>query len=347
MDFLLYGANGYTAQLMLPEIQKKGWTPLLAGRSEDKIKPLAEKYGWPYRIFTVHDRQAIRAALHELPLVMNAAGPFSRTAKPFIEACLKTKAHYLDITGEIRVFEMAHRYDQAAKAAGIMLMPGTGFDVVPTDCMALHLKYKLQDASRLELAFISKGSRLSHGTATTAIEGLGESGAERQNGKIVPVPVAQHQRHIQWDGKEMLVISIPWGDVSTAYYTTGIPNIITYTGAPPNMARMLRFSNYLKWLLKRDWLKNFLKKRLDQQPAGPDEEERAKSSVLVWGEVSNDAGATRSARLLCPDSYDTTVFCAVSIIEKVLNEQFKVGHQTPAGAYGQDLILEIPGTSYY
>jgi short subunit dehydrogenase-like uncharacterized protein len=138
--FLLYGANGYTGELIARYAKENNLQPILSGRRNEVIEPLVNKLRLPYRIFDVNDRSALQAALKEVKAVINAAGPFQFTAKQMIETCLHTGTHYLDINGDIAVFGMIKRYDDAAKKAGIMLLPGAGFDVVPTDCVALQLK---------------------------------------------------------------------------------------------------------------------------------------------------------------------------------------------------------------
>jgi len=123
-SFLLYGANGYSGELIARYAKQYELEPILAGRRKEIIAPLAGKFGLPYRVFDVDDTTALLAALREVKVVMNAAGPFQFTARQMIEACLQTGTHYLDINGDIAVFEMIKRYDEAAKKAGIMLLPG-------------------------------------------------------------------------------------------------------------------------------------------------------------------------------------------------------------------------------
>ena len=156
--FLLYGANGYTGRLIAKLAASYGLVPILAGRKKDPIVALAKELDLDYRIFTLRDAKKLENSLLEVPLVLHAAGPFQFTSRLMIEACLKTNTHYLDITGEISVFELAKSYDEKAKAAGLMIMSGVGFDVVPTDCMAKYLKEKLPDATHLKLAFASIGA---------------------------------------------------------------------------------------------------------------------------------------------------------------------------------------------
>jgi short subunit dehydrogenase-like uncharacterized protein len=259
-----------------------------------------------------------------------------------MEACLRTRTHYLDITGEIAVFELAKSFDSRAREAGIMIMSGVGFDVVPTDCMALYLKQKLPDATHLKLAFGSVGGGLSHGTAITMAEGAGEPGAARVNGRIVPVPVGQKGLWVDFGIKRLFTMTIPWGDVSTAYTTTGIPNIETYTAVSPKTHRILKYQWVFNWFLRLPFVKARTIRKIKSRPAGPSDDRRARSKSLVWGEVTNAKGNQISARLIGPEGYTLTAITSLIIAKKVLEGSFKTGYQTPAGCYGEDLILVVP-----
>src|ERR1051326_976746 len=223
--FLLYGANGYTGELIARHAAQYELFPILAGRSEQAIRPLAEKLNYPFHIFDLSDSVALEDALRSVKVVVNAAGPFQFTAKPIIDACLRTGTHYLDINGDISVFEFIRRYDAAARQSQVMLLPGAGFDVVPTDCTAFLLKKLLPDAIQLKLAFATVGGGLSHGTATTMVTKLGQGGAVRENGKIMRKPLGHKGMWVDFGRKKLFVMTIPWGDVATAYYSTGIPDI--------------------------------------------------------------------------------------------------------------------------
>lgn len=346
MKFLLYGAYGYTGQLIVEMAAGYGLTPILAGRSADKLRPLAEQYGLDWRAFDLTDQTALHAALRETPAVLHAAGPFMHTARPMIEACLATGVHYLDITGEITVFEMAHRYDAAARERGIMVMPGVGFDVVPTDCLASFLKAQLPDATHLKLAFSALGGGVSRGTARTMAENLGQPGAIRRNGKITPVPVGYKTLQVPFRSDlTRFAVTIPWGDVSTAYYTTGIPNIETYMTIRPSAYKWFKAQRYFGWLLRQPWLRRLAKQQIDRGPAGPNAERREAGQSLVWGQVTNANGKQVSARLQAPEGYTLTAITSLIIMRRVLEGQAPAGFHTPAGAYGADLILEAPGAS--
>lgn len=343
--FLLYGANGYTGRLIIGYAAQYGLEPILAGRTQASIRPLAEQHNLPYRIVDLQDQPRLIQILQEVPVVLHVAGPFSQTAKPMIAACLQAKAHYLDITGEIPVFEMAKKYDAGARQAGIMVMPGVGFDVVPTDCLAVYLKQQLPDAIQLRLAFTSLGGSLSHGTATTMAASLGEGSCVRQHGAIIRKPLGHKSMWCDFGVKKIFVMTIPWGDISTAFHSTQIPDIETYAGIKPWIWRLLTLQPAFNWLLRTKAVRQFVRRQINKRPAGPSDAQRLNSKSLVWGEVSNASGKRVTARMVMPDGYTLTALASLNITQKVLHGNFTAGYQTPASAYGAGLILEIPGTS--
>jgi short subunit dehydrogenase-like uncharacterized protein len=330
---LIYGANGYTGELITRYAVERGMRPVLAGRNESAVKNLAEKHGLEHRVFPLDDSAKLDSALQEVAMVLHCAGPFSITSRPMVEACIRNKKHYTDITGEISVFESCAARDAAAREAGIMLMPGVGFDVVPTDCLALHLKQRLPSAARLSLAFYGMG-RISHGTQATMI---------RKDGKITPVPAAFKTRGIDFGEVRRTGVTIPWGDVATAFYSTGIPNIEVYTVVPPSALKMMRLSRYLGWLLATGPAQRYLQSKIP--PGGPSDSERARGKTYLWGEVADNEGNRSEARMQTPEGYTLTALAALNIAEKVLAGRFTPGFQTPARAYGPGLILELDGTS--
>jgi len=337
-NFLIYGANGYTGELIAREAAKRGLQPILSGRSQNKIEPLAKELNLTCRTFSLEDKKSLEYTLKEVDFVIHCAGPFSLTSKPMVEACLRTGKHYLDITGEIAVFEAMARRNAQAKEAGIMIMPGVGFDVVPSDCLAMHLKNRLPSATNLTLAFYGLG-RISHGTQATMTMNVGRGGAIRKDSKIVNVPAAWRTREIDFGEFTKKGVTIPWGDVSTAFYSTRIPNIEVYAVLPEENLRMLRLSHYIGWLLATKPVQNYLQKQIPQ--GGPNEAERAEGKTYLWGEASDDNGNKVKSRLTCPEGYTMTALTALEIAGKVLAGNFRVGFQTPAKCYGADLVLEI------
>jgi len=340
--FLLYGANGYTGELITRYAVELGMKPILAGRNAIKVEELAKKHHLDYRVFSLDETSRLDAALQEVDMVLHAAGPFSLTSRPMVEACLRNKKHYTDITGEISVFESMAALDDKAKASEVMIMPGVGFDVVPSDCLARHLKDRLPTATHLSLAFYGMG-RISHGTQATMTMNIGRGGAIRKDGKITPVAAAWKSREIDFGEVKKVGTTIPWGDVSTAYYSTGIPNIEVYTVIPRQNLKLLKASRYLGWLLKTKPVQEYLQKQI---PAGgPSDEERAKGKTYLWGEASDLNGNRVESRMLTPEGYTLTALAALKIAQKILDGAFTPGFQTPARAYGADLVMEIDGVN--
>jgi short subunit dehydrogenase-like uncharacterized protein len=331
---LIYGANGYTGELIARQCKADRIEAVLAGRSREAIEKLAAELGMPHRVFDLASPELSGASV-----VLHCAGPFSRTSAPMVDACLAAGAHYLDITGEIDVFEAC----AARKSDRIMIMPGVGFDVVPTDCMAAHLKRRLPTATHLALGFQGL-KQPSHGTALTVVEGLHKGGMVRQDGRIVSVPAAHKTRTIDFGRGPTGAMCIPWGDVSTAWHSTRIPNIEVYMAAPLGQRVGAKLLPAFAPLLKTGPVQRFLHARLARGQAGPSDEQRRRSRSYVWGEAS-DGSRTVVSRLETPDGYTLTVLTALAIARKVLAGDFKPGYQTPSSAYGADLILEIAGCS--
>jgi short subunit dehydrogenase-like uncharacterized protein len=340
--FLLYGANGYTGQLILEHALRARVRPIVGGRNTAAITALAKRHRLKARVFEVTDEAAATDALTGVRAVLNAAGPFHRTALPMARACLQTGTHYLDITGEIDVFEALAQQDAAARRAGIMLLPGVGFDVVPTDCLAAHLKSRLPDASQLVLAFEGLGG-LSRGTATTMVENMANGGAIRRDGCIERVPAAWKTRTVDFGDGPITTVTIPWGDVSTAYYSTGIGNIEVYMALPAPLIWQMQMTRYFDWFLQLSLVQNQLKAFIRAGVPGPGATTRAASSTAIWGEATNARGKRVAARLYTPNGYTLTAMTALRAVQNAATGKVKRGFQTPSRAFGRNFILQFDG----
>jgi short subunit dehydrogenase-like uncharacterized protein len=345
-NYLVYGANGYTGALIAREAVARGQRPVLAGRNAAAVGQLARELGLEHRVFALLPSggppAGTAAGLGGMAVVLHCAGPFAHTARALADACLRAGVHYLDITGEIAVFEMLAGLDEEARRAGVMLLPGAGFDVVPSDCLAAHLKRRLPGATTLALGFQALG-RLSRGTATTMAENLHRGGMVRRGGVLTRVPAAWRTRTIDFGRGPVRAMTIPWGDVATAYYSTGIPNIEVYLAASAGQRLLARASRYLGWALASEVVQRFLKRRIQAGPPGPSAAERAGGQSLLWGEVRDEAGGRAVSRLRGPEGYTLTVQAALAVVARVLAGQAPPGFQTPSRAYGPDLVLELPG----
>ena len=343
-SWLLYGATGYTGELIAREACRRGQRPILAGRNAAVVERLARELGCEWRSFALDDANALGAGLAGASLVLHCAGPFSITAEPMMRACLAARAHYLDITGEIDVFERAHGLDAAAREAGVLLCPGVGFDVVPSDCLAAQIKAALPDASHLALGFDSR-SAPSRGTAKTMIESLRERSKIRVDGRIVSIPLASRVREIDFGEGPRSAVAIPWGDVSTAFYTTGIPNIEVYIPSSPRAIRRMRRLDRWRGILSLGPVQSWLKRRVDRAAPGPDAEQREQTPVLLWGEGRNATGRTVVGRLRVANGYTTTVHSSLLIVEHTLGGATPTGYRTPSQVVGADFVGRLPGST--
>ena len=342
--FLLYGANGYTGELIARESVRRGMRPILAGRSKKKIQALASELSCPSAVFELSNQTALVASMQDVPAVLNCAGPFSATARSVMQACLASHVHYLDITGEIAVFELARSVHDKARRSGIVMCPGVGFDVVPTDCVAVALKSLLPDATHLALGFESH-SGFSRGTLRTMLEMSGFGSQLRREGQIVSVPWGSQTRQIDFGAGERLAVGMAWGDVSTAYYSTGIGNIEVFVSSDPQQLKQLRRANLLRPWLRMGWVQSLLKIGVVARVQPPGAQERDKSPSLVWGEVRNSTGAKVSARVRTANGYSFTVSSALAILEEVMSNQYEPGFTTPALMMGADFVTHLPGSS--
>ncbi|PRH82574.1 saccharopine dehydrogenase family protein [Arenimonas caeni] len=343
MDWMIYGANGYTGRMVVEEAVRRGLRPVLAGRNAAELEAMAQAHGLPVRAFALDNPVALRTGLNGIGLVLHCAGPFSATSAPMLDACLDVGAHYLDITGEIDVFAHCHSRDADARAKGVVVVPGAGFDVVPTDCLAALLKRELPAATSLVLAFEAGGGP-SPGTAKTSVEGLGKGGRARVGGKLVRVPLAWKTRTFERDGEQRFAMTIPWGDVYTAHVSTGIPDIEVYMGVPPATAVRLRRLRMLGPLLGLRPVQAWLKRQVGKKVRGPSESTRGKTGCVVWGEARDAAGGEVKRMLRTPNGYDITVTASLGIVQRLLSGPApEPGFHTPSRLMGADYVLSLPG----
>ena len=336
-NILIYGAYGYTGKLVVEVAIEYGHQPILGGRNKKLVEELGQQYGLETTAFNVDDEAAWQNILPKVDLVLNCAGPFGLTVEHVVPQCLKHKVHYLDITGEIEVFSYIASLDKEAKSAGIVLMPGVGFDIVPTDCLSAKLKERLPDGNSLELAF-QGNSGISRGTALSMARRYHKGGTIRQNGKLIPVPIAYEVKEIEFGGMNRLCMSIPWGDVYTAYFTTGVPNIKVFTGVSrKTLNGLLTFKKY-KWAASNaliQWvMRRIIKKKID----GPSLEKRQTMLTHLWGKISNEEGKSVSLEMQTMESYQLTAYTAIKAAQKILEGKIEAGYHTPAGAFGSDFI---------
>lgn len=318
---LIYGASGYTGKLISSRAKQAGIDFEVAGRNESAVSELARSLGVSYRVFDVVDAQALRTELKDFNTILNCAGPFEVTALPIMEACMDTGVHYLDITAEFKVYALAESLSEKAAAANVMLLPGVGWDVVPSDCLAVHTANKVAKPQRLRLALEVAGA-MSRGSATSA-GGILEVGLlVRSEGKLVAASNADTSVFDFGEGDRECV-RLSFGDLVTAWASTRIPNIEMFVHVKGDA---------------------FPEGDLSLLPDGPTPEERDANRARAVAEVTGEDGFIARARIDTVNGYSYTAVSSVEAARRVLAGHFIPGFQTPATAFGAEFAASISDT---
>lgn len=345
MNLLIYGATGYTGGLVTKAAKELGLHPIVAGRDAQKVTELAEGFALEHCAFSLDSAKIVDQHLNDIRVVLNCAGPFSQTSRKLAEACIRASSHYLDIAGEVQEFESVRELDERARNAGVMLMPGVGFGVVPTDCLAVYLKRHLPSATRLILAFETEGG-VSRGTLATMLPNLHRAGVTRRDGELVPIRAGQVSRYVNFGRGHVKVVNNPWrADLTTAYISTGIPDIETYTAFPKAVRALMQAAPYIGWAIGSRPVQAFLRRTVAAAPPGPSEQERAEGFTTVWGQVDDDEGARCVATLRGPEAYAFTALTASAVAKRVLDGRAEPGFHTPGEIFGPELVLRIRGVN--
>lgn len=344
-DVLVYGSYGYTGALIVKRLKDTGLKVLLSGRDAGKLQAQSAASGFPAEPFVLKSGAELNQLLSQATVLLNCAGPFSQTAAIMVSACMAAGTHYLDITGEYRVFEDLMKLDDAAQERGIVIMPGVGFDVVPTDCLALHLKQRMPAACKLEMAFVSRPAGVSRGTARTAMQSAGEAPLVRKNGKLESTGLPAPERVVDFGPFKSHALCISWGDIATAYRTTGIPDIEVYLGMSERQAA--RMKKLLRWggLVKLSAVRMLMDLFLNWGKAGPSDQALLEGKTYVYGRVTDPQGNQIEARLEAPNGYRLTADAAVEICGFVVRSGPSGGYHTPAAMMGADFVSRLVGVS--
>lgn len=339
VSLLVYGSYGYVGRQVVQEAISRDIPLWLAGRNYDRLARQAEKLDLPGRRFALDDPETVKEALEDVDCVLNCAGPFSNTAEPLVNGCIETNTDYVDITGEIPVIEQIADRDEAAADAGVTLLPAVGFSAVPMDCLAAHLANRLPKATGIALG-VDSFRVPSIGTLRTVVEGIEDGGMVRRDGVLVDVPTAWHTREIDFGRGPRPAVTMPMGDVSTAHYTTGVPNVEVYAVMPQPARLALKSHRYLAPVLAATPVQQTLKTLAGCLREGPSAWARRRGSAYIWGEARTD-GERVVSRLRTPDPYVVTVDAAVTAVERVLADDTNAGYWTPAGAFGPEFVLNL------
>lgn len=370
---LIYGANGYTGRLIAEEAVRRGLRPTLAGRNRAAIKALAAELDCPAVVFPLDDPAQVAEQLQawkassgarserandgaRRAVVLNGAGPFDETAPIFMPACIQSGVGYLDITGEVAVIERAAELDGPAREAGVILMPAVGFDVVPSDCFAAALARRCPGATHLQLAFApggEGGSTISRGTARTAWKNASQGGLIRANGKLQRVPPAWKDQRIAFPRGTRHAMTIPWGDVASAWYSTGIGNIEVYLAMPKRTIARLKRWRPLSRLAGLWPISAIGRWYIDRHFQGPTAEQRASGFAEFWGRAWKDEAQTEEGAfvgpaavegtMITPEAYALTVRTALDAAQRVAAGGGEAGFRTPSQIFDEDYLRDLVG----
>jgi short subunit dehydrogenase-like uncharacterized protein len=343
-ELLIYGSYGYTGKLVAKTAVEAGMIPILAGRRTEALEAQALELGLDHRTFSLDHPAVVADHVGQVDAVLNCAGPYSGTAGPLVRACLRTGTDYLDLDAQIDILEHVATRDADAVAAGVTLLPAVGFSVVTTDCLAVHLADQVDRPIQLRLA-LDGLQTYSSGTVKSILEGASRPGAVREHGKIRDVPVAWKTREFAFgaDEEPKPAVTLPWGDISTAYHATGIPNIETYATVPAYARTAMERAGWLTTVVASKPVRGALEVVARAVVSGPTAAERAQSVVRIVGEVESASGDRASARMRTPDTYDLTAKTAVDAARRVLDGEVPPGFWTPGGAFGPDYVLGFTG----
>jgi short subunit dehydrogenase-like uncharacterized protein len=341
---LLYGANGYTGRKLLEAALGRGLSPIVAGRNAQEAQKLAETHKLEHRSADLRDAAALDRMLRNVDVLLNSAGPFCFTAPPLVDACLRHGVHYLDITGEAMVIEQTALRASEARQRQVMLMSGVGFDVVASDCLAGHLARRSRNPAQLRIG-LSGLTWPSRGSAKTMVEILDQPVWARRDGALCPVPAAAKQHCFDYGAGLRPSVAVPWGDVSSAYFSTGIPNITTYFEATAAVRMHTSLVDMFGWAMRvtpwQAWL-NALSVLLPNEPFDP---EFARRQAVIVAEVEDERGRSTRARLRTPEVYTFTAEVATDLLLRALRGDVEPGFQTACRMYGPDFVLRFTDVS--
>lgn len=328
----IYGAQGYTGSLVHAAARQQ-LEVVAASRS-----PVADGVS-----LDLGDRQAVRRAVSGCGAVLNCAGPFASTWRPLVEACLESGTHYLDLCAEWAVFEDLAALSDVARERGVMLLPGVGFDVVASDGLAVHVSERLPGATSLEIG-ISGLELASRGSLRTILDLVGEPVRVRRGGRIVPEPRLLESSFDFGTGSRP-ALAVSWGDVSTAFHSTGIPDVTVYFEATPLTMSLTLGNRAFGWMMKNPLWQRLARAQVELLPPGPRPHERVGRRAVIVARAEDGDGGQAEARLVTPEAYTFTVACSVAIARRVLDGAVRPGFQTPATLLGPDLAMELDGVT--
>lgn len=330
-DWILYGAGGAAGRFIATHAVALGLEPILAGREGGGVESLAERLGLRHRVFGLDER--LEAELSDAALLVNCAGPAATTSAPLIDACLRTGTHYVDLCNEPLALKHALACDARAKSRGILIVPGVGFSVIPSDCLVRRLHALMPAGERLELA-IAADLRLTSGAVASMLHMLEQGPLVRRGGRLVRL-ARPGTRSIVFGRRSVPCVTMPTVELAAAHAATGIPNITVFVRSVDRRGET--WSDY-------DRIRAMLRAGLELQSGGSPGSQ-ANERCGVWARLSKGAGEHAEATLDLPEPLAFTATALCELVCQFLEGELPrtSGATTLAGLLGPDFVLDLPG----
>jgi len=318
---MIYGATGYTGRMASEQAKAIGLDVILAGRDAARLSALGSELGVETRTFSLEDTSAIDAALSNVAVVLNCAGPFKRTAEPLLRAAIRTGTHYLDVAAELDGYLLAESLDAEAIAAGVMLLPGSGGSVAMLGSLASVAAESITQPKQISIALQVSGS-MSRGSAISASESLSPACLARVDGALEKRdPTARQDFDFGAGPVACFPVTLP--DLVSLWHSTHAPNIETFVHLVGDA---------------------FPSGDLAELPDGPDAAEREANRYHASVVVTGEDGSMARAVLDTVNGYTFTALASVEAARRVLGGKFAAGLQTPVTVFGNRFAETVADT---
>ncbi|MBA2764334.1 MAG: saccharopine dehydrogenase NADP-binding domain-containing protein [Thermoleophilaceae bacterium] len=352
MTVVLYGATGYTGQLVTEELVARAVPFVLGGRREQALRALSASRGngAEIRIASVDDPASMRALMDGCDVVINCAGPFSLAGETVVAAAVDTATHYIDSTGEQPYMQAVfERHGPAAERAGVALVPAMAFDYVPGDCIARLAAAELEPLRELRLYYAVSGFGATRGTLRSSLEMLKGGDIVYEDGDWAPAPSYVAPERFEFPAPLGLksVSKYPSGEIVTVPRHTQTrkvtARITSETFVPsPRLAGAMPYMTPVISAALRTPLRGVLHRAINRLPEGPELEQRRSAAFTVVAVAHAGDGRTRQGVVRGSDVYGFTSVSLVRAAELMSAPGYSAkGALGPAAAFDPAAFLDL------
>jgi short subunit dehydrogenase-like uncharacterized protein len=319
-DIVVFGATGYTGELVSEALIERGAKPVLAARSQSKLDALVSKLGGGLesRVADVGEPDSVRAIVSRGDVLVATVGPFARWGAPAVEAAIAAGVHYLDSTGEGPfIQDVFERYGGGAQSAGCGLVTAFGYDWVPGNlAAALAVREAGPSAIRVDAGYFVTGSGMggmSGGTKASAAGVLTRPTYTYRGGRLVAERGAKRVRTFAVRGRQRPAISV--GSSEQFALPAQFPQLReanTYLGWFGGLSRFMQvqsaaFTGLTKVPGVQNGIENALGRVIRGSTGGPDAEARSGGgSHVVATAYDASGGELATATVTGIDAYTFT-----------------------------------------